>query len=95
MNAGKAEKINRFIRDFGRVAVAIGPGEWRLFFEHGATYGRAPAKHLNAICGAAPLSASGTGSATARMCAQRSSRRVSWPFISGSGGGATMTAAAG
>ena len=50
MNAGKAEKINRFIRDFGRVAVAIGPGEWRLFFEHGATYGRAPAKHLNAIC---------------------------------------------
>ena len=52
MNAGKAEKINRFIRDFGRVAVAIGPGEWRLFFEHGATYGRAPAKHLNATCGA-------------------------------------------
>ena len=44
--------------------------------------GEASQRHLRA----APLSASGTGSATARMCAQRSSRRVSWPFISGSGG---------
>ena len=55
MNVGKAEKVAGFMRAYRRVAVAIGSIQWRLFFENGATNGRHPAKHLNPVCGAAPV----------------------------------------
>jgi putative transposase len=55
MNAGKAAKVASFMRDYRRVAVALGPIQWRLFFETGATNKRHPAKHLNSICGSAPV----------------------------------------
>lgn len=69
MNAGKADKVAQFIRDYRAVAVAIGPIQWRLFFEHGATNGRAPAKQLNHICGAAPVQ---------MACAQAAEQIDSW-----------------
>jgi len=55
MNAGKAQKVAGFMRDFRSVATAIGPIQWRLFFEKGATNARHPAKQLNSVCGAAPV----------------------------------------
>ena len=55
MNDGKAKKVADFMRDFRAVATAVGAVQWRLFFEKGATNGRYPAKHLNPICGAAPV----------------------------------------
>jgi putative transposase len=55
MNAGKAAKLACFIRHYRQVAVALGRVQWRLFFETGVTNGRMPAKHLNSICGAAPV----------------------------------------
>ena len=55
MNAGKAQAVARFVRDYRQVAVAVGRAQWRLLFENGVTNGRAPAKHLNHVCGAAPV----------------------------------------
>ena len=44
-----------FIRDYRSLAVRIGRAQWWLFFEAGSTNKQAPAKHLNDICGAAPV----------------------------------------
>lgn len=54
MNAGKQAALLGFVRDFRAVACGAGRVQWRLLFETGATNARAPAKHLNSICGAAP-----------------------------------------
>ncbi len=55
MNAAKESFVLDFIRDYRDVAVQIGRAQWRLFFETGSTNKQASAKHLNDICGAAPV----------------------------------------
>ena len=55
INAAKQGVVLAFIRDYRRLAVQVGRAQWRLFFETGATDNHASAKHLNAICGAAPV----------------------------------------
>ncbi len=55
MNAAKETFVLAFIRDYRSLAVRIGRAQWRLFFEAGSTNKQAPAKHLNDICGAAPV----------------------------------------
>ena len=45
----------RFVADYRRLAVELGRVQWRRFFELGATNKYTAAKHLNAICGAAPV----------------------------------------
>jgi putative transposase len=54
-NPGKERKVLRFVADYRRLSVALGRVQWRRLFEHGATDKYAPAKHLNVICGAAPV----------------------------------------
>jgi putative transposase len=54
-NAGKEREVLRFIADYRSLAVRIGRVQWRQFFEAGATNKYAPAKHLNGVCGAAPV----------------------------------------
>jgi len=53
MNAGKERAVLQFIRDYRSLASQLGRVQWRLVFEAGGTRKTAPAKHLNAICGAA------------------------------------------
>jgi putative transposase len=55
MNAAKERFVLDFIGDYRDMAVQIGRVQWRLFFETGSTNKQASAKHLNAICGAAPV----------------------------------------
>ena len=55
MNTGEEAAVLRFIRDYRVIAVQVGRRQWRLFFEHGCTNKYAPAKQLNAWCGAAPV----------------------------------------
>jgi putative transposase len=55
MNAAKESFVLDFIRDYRNVAVRIGRAQWRLFFETGSTNKQASAKHLNGVCGAAPV----------------------------------------
>ena len=55
MNAAKERFVLDFIGDYRDVAVQIGRAQWRLFFETGSTNKHAAAKHLNDICGAAPV----------------------------------------
>ena len=55
MNAAKERFVLDFVRDYRDVAVQIGQAQWRLFFETGSTNKQASAKHLNGICGAAPV----------------------------------------
>ena len=55
MNAAKQGFVLDFVRDYRDVAVQIGRAQWRLFFETGSTNKQAPAKHLNDVCGAAPV----------------------------------------
>jgi putative transposase len=55
MNAAKEAFVLDFVRDYRDVAVRIGRAQWRLFFETGSTNKQASAKHLNGICGAAPV----------------------------------------
>jgi hypothetical protein len=43
------------ISDYCELSVQIGRVQWRLFFESGGTNKYAPAKHLNGLCGAAPV----------------------------------------
>jgi len=54
-NPGKAREVLRFVADYRRLAVQIGRVQWRQFFETGAANKYASAKHLNGICGAAPV----------------------------------------
>ena len=58
MNAGKERAVLQFIRDYRSLASQLGRVQWRLVFEAGGTRKTAPAKHLNAICGAAAQMAS-------------------------------------
>lgn len=55
MNAGKERTVLRFIADYRDLAVQVNRIQWRQFFENGETNKYAPAKHLNGICGAAPV----------------------------------------
>ena len=55
MNAAKEGFVLDFIRGYRDVAVQVGRAQWRLFFATGGTNKQASAKHLNAICGAAPV----------------------------------------
>jgi putative transposase len=55
MNAAKESFVLDFVRDYRDVAVRIGGAQWRLFFETGGTNKQAAAKHLNDVCGAAPV----------------------------------------
>ncbi len=55
MNAAKERFVLEFVNDYRDVAVQIGRAQWRLFFETGGTNKQASAKHLNSICGAAPV----------------------------------------
>ena len=55
MNAGKLATVLGFVADYRRLAVAMGRVQWREFFEAGATNKYAAAKHLNGLCGAAPV----------------------------------------
>jgi putative transposase len=54
-NDGKEQEVLRFVADYRNVAVQIGRVRWRAFFEKGVANKYAAAKHLNAICGAAPV----------------------------------------
>jgi putative transposase len=54
-NAGKEREVLRFVADYRSLAVQIARVQWRQFFETGAANKYAPAKHLNEICGAAPV----------------------------------------
>jgi hypothetical protein len=55
MNAAKQGFVLDFVRDYRDMAVQIGRAQWRVFFETGSTNKQAPAKHLNDVCGAAPV----------------------------------------
>jgi putative transposase len=55
MNAAKEAFVLDFIRDYRDVVVQVSRAQWRLFFETGSTNKQASAKHLNDICGAAPV----------------------------------------
>jgi putative transposase len=55
MNSAKEATVLDFIGDYRELAVQIGRVQWRLFFEKGGTNKYAPAKHLNGLCGAAPV----------------------------------------
>jgi hypothetical protein len=55
MNAARLITVVDFISDYRQLAVQVGPVPWRLFFESGGTNKYAPAKHLNGLCGAAPV----------------------------------------
>ncbi len=55
MNAGKERAVLRFVADYRDLAVQVARVQWRQFFEAGGTDKYAPAKHLNGICGAAPV----------------------------------------
>ena len=54
-NAGKERAVKCFIADYRLLAVRLGRVQWRQFFEVGAADKYTPAKHLNGICGAAPV----------------------------------------
>jgi len=54
-NRGKEREVLRFVADYRRLAVELGRVQWRQFFETGAANKYASAKHLNGICGAAPV----------------------------------------
>jgi hypothetical protein len=55
MNAAKLVTVLDFISDYRQLAAQVGRVPWRLFFESGGTNKYAPAKHLNGLCGAAPV----------------------------------------
>jgi putative transposase len=55
MNGGKEAAVVDFIEDYRTLTVQLGHLQWRLFFETGRTNKNAPAKHLNGLCGAAPV----------------------------------------
>lgn len=55
MNPAKERFVLDFIGDYRGLAVRVGRAQWRLFFEAGASDKQASAKHLNDICGAAPV----------------------------------------
>ncbi len=55
MNGGKEAVVLKFIGAYRELAVQVGRVQWRLFFETGSTNKNAPAKHLNGLCGAAPV----------------------------------------
>lgn len=55
MNESKQAVVLGFIRDYRDLAVQVGRVQWRQFFEAGSTNKHAPAKHLNGLCGAAPV----------------------------------------
>ena len=55
MNARKEAAVLRFIVDYRKLTAQLGREQWRLFFQAGATNKHASDKHLNALCGAAPV----------------------------------------
>ncbi|CAM6053377.1 unnamed protein product [Sphagnum tenellum] len=55
MNNAKESVVLDFIKDYRKLAVQISTIQWRLFFETGTTNKNHSAKHLNSICGAAPV----------------------------------------
>jgi hypothetical protein len=54
-NPGKERALLRLVSDYRWLAMRLGRPQWRQFFERGATNKYTTAKHLNDICGAAPV----------------------------------------